>query len=129
MPMTDTLESIECLGCGSQLNEGDSVCPECGDTRRAVHVNIVERVIACDGLGLKGRRPGQKKPFVEEHTGPSFSRSRKKHVHRTMVIDRENDRYVEKVTDYESDEVIHQCEEQLSQHQGHGSAKGRKQKH
>ena len=46
-----------------------------------------------------------------------------------MVIDRENDRYVEKGTDYESDEVIRQCEEPLSQHQGHGSARGRKQKH
>jgi hypothetical protein len=42
------------------------------------------------------------------------------------VIDRDNNRYFEMVTDYESGEIIHHCEEPLSEHQGHGSAKPKK---
>jgi hypothetical protein len=33
------------------------------------------------------------------------------------------DRYREKVTDYETGEVLRDCDDPLSQHQGHGSAK------
>lgn len=54
---------------------------------------------------------------------PDYSYSREKHVHKQRVIDRDNDHYFEKVTDYETGEVIHHCEEPLSQHQGHGDAK------
>ncbi len=39
------------------------------------------------------------------------------------VIDRQNDRYFEKVTLYASGEVTHLCEEPLSKHRGHGAAK------
>jgi hypothetical protein len=39
------------------------------------------------------------------------------------VIDRQNDRYFEKVTLCESGDVTHLCEEPLTVHQGHGSAK------
>lgn len=126
--MTDTSDSIECIGCGKQLNESDAVCPDCGDTRRVISVSITEKVTIYEGLGVKGKRPSQKKPFIEEKAGPSFSHSRQKHVHRVMTIDRDNDRYMEKVTDYQSEEVIHHCDEPLSKHRGHGSAKGRKPK-
>lgn len=39
------------------------------------------------------------------------------------VIDRSGDKYFEKVTICDSGEVYHQCEEPLSSHWGHGSAK------
>ena len=42
-----------------------------------------------------------------------------------MVIDRENDLYKEVVTDPDTGKIIHQCEEPLSEHVGHGSAKHR----
>lgn len=54
---------------------------------------------------------------------PDYSYSREKHVHKQRIIDRDNDHYFEQVTDYETGEVIHHCEEPLSQHQGHGDAK------
>ena len=38
-------------------------------------------------------------------------------------IDRDNDHYHEKVTDPETGEIIHESDEPLSEHQGHGSAK------
>lgn len=39
------------------------------------------------------------------------------------VLDRQNDRYFEKVTICESGEVTHLCEEPLTDHRDHGSAK------
>lgn len=86
----------------------------------------METLIARDGYGLKAKRSGQKKPYVEDMSMPVYSHSRGKHVHKERVIDRDSDRYVEKITDYETGEVIHHCEEALSQHQGHGDAKRKK---
>ena len=79
-----------------------------------------------DGWALKAKRPTEKRPYIEDMAIPDYSRSRKKVVHLQRVIDRDNDQYREKVTDYESGEIIHHCEEPLSQHQGHGSAKQKK---
>ncbi len=41
----------------------------------------------------------------------------------TRIIDRENDRYYELIKDGETDQIINETEEKLSDHQGHGSAK------
>jgi hypothetical protein len=72
---------------------------------------------------VKAKRQGEKKPFIEDMGAPSFSHSRQKVVHRHRAIDRDNDLYVERVTDYETGEIIHECQEPLSSHINHGSAK------
>jgi hypothetical protein len=41
------------------------------------------------------------------------------------VIDREKNRYTERVTDPATGEVVHECDEPLTDHQDHGAAKGR----
>ena len=66
------------------------------------------------GIGIKAKRPGQKKPYVEDISVPTFSHNRKKLVHRARVIDRDSDQYMETITDYESGETIHRGEEPLS---------------
>ncbi len=66
---------------------------------------------------------GEARPHFESKLVPDHSRSRDKLVHREMIIDRENDHYFERVTDYESGEVIHECDEPLSKHLGHGADK------
>jgi hypothetical protein len=38
------------------------------------------------------------------------------------VIERAKDWYREVVTDYETGKMVHQCEEPLAEHQGHGAA-------
>ena len=50
---------------------------------------------------MKAKRQGQKKSYVEDLSVPSFSVSRQKPVHHQRVIDRDNDRYTERVVDYE----------------------------
>lgn len=74
-------------------------------------------------MGFKVKHPGQKKHHVEMKYGPSPSHRFGKPVNHERLIDRANDRYFEKVSNYETGEVIHHADEPLSKHQGHGSAK------
>ena len=75
------------------------------------------------GIGLKAKRISEKRPFIESRTIPNYSHNKNKFVDLLRVINRDSNLYFEQVTDYESGEIIHKCEEPLSQHQGHGSAK------
>lgn len=130
--MSTSTDTIECADCGTEVDgRGDTPeqrvpCSKCGSTKRNYHVSISEAVTVRDGIGVKAKRAGEKKPYIEDLSVPDHSRSLGKVVHRARVIDRDNDRYFEKITDYESGEVIHHCEEPLSQHQGHGNAKPKK---
>lgn len=78
-----------------------------------------------DGYGVKGKRPGVKRPLFEMKDMPSMSTRLGKLMRREQHIDRENDQYHERVSDYETGEVIHEQREPLSQHIEHGSAKPR----
>ena len=127
--MSHRPDGTECSDCGQPLasatteTEARVPCPRCGSTRRTINVSIVESVVVRDGLGMKAKRPGQKKPYVESISMPSHSRRTGKAVHHERLINRDNNRYEEKVTDYETGEVIHHQAEPLSEHVGHGSAK------
>ncbi len=132
--MINTVESTECAGCGASIaTEADALdirrpCDTCGSTKRVHSISIMETLKARDGYNLKAKRADQKKPYVEDRSWPDYSRNRGKFVHQKRVIDRDNDQYFEKITDYETGEVIHLCEEPLSQHQGHGDAKRKNNK-
>lgn len=127
--MSTTTDSIECSECGAVVDSSEDTqngrvpCPICGGVRRTFHAYITETFIARDGVGVKAKHLGERRPYIEDRSIPSYSHSRGKVVHREQVIDRANDHYFEKVTDYETGEVIHHNEEPLSQHQGHGSEK------
>lgn len=73
--------------------------------------------------GKSNKKPGKKKPFIEFQAGEEWSTHRQDYVNKVRQIDRENDRYFEKVSDCQTGEIIHECSESLSQHFGHGSAK------
>lgn len=130
--MSVSTDTIECADCGAEVDaRGDKPeqrmpCGQCGNTKRNYYVSVSESVVVRDGIGVKAKRSGEKKPYIEDLGVPDYSRSFEKVVHRERVIECDNDRYFEKITDYESGEAIHHCEEPLSQHQGHGSAKRKK---
>jgi len=46
---------------------------------------------------------------------------------KNRVIDKNNDKYFEQVIDPETGETVHHCEEPLSEHFGHGTAKFKKE--
>lgn len=56
-------------------------------------------------------------------SGDDLHRKSGKWYKKERIIDRDNDSYKEIVIDPDTGLVIHSCEEPLSQHQGHGSAK------
>ena len=127
--MLDSTRRTECGSCAALLEtarteaEAATPCPVCGSTLRNVCVSIEARATARDGVGMKAKRQGQKKPFVESLSVPSHSKTLGKVVHHERLIDRDNNRYEERVTDYETGQKIHEQVQPLSEHVGHGSAK------
>lgn len=120
---------VTCTDCGWDFgvitppSTEPEPCPVCKSIGRTIHIEIHESVTVRDGWRMKGKEPGKKKPFLETRSEPSHSHKLGKHVHHERVIDRRNDQYFEQVTDYESGEVLHHCNEALSDHTWHGSAK------
>ena len=120
---------ITCASCGAILEESQDTsnekrpCTNCGDIKRLVKVFISDQV-NCHGM-LKGKKRNNisSKPLIEFKVGSDLYRKFGKWVRREMQIDRENNRYKEKVIDTLTQEVIHECDEPLSEHKGHGSTK------
>lgn len=130
--MSAEITGIECGGCGQALPDaraddpadGRSPCPACGSVARLGKVHAHGEVNFHVDLGLKKRKlgfrsGGRSRPAQEQWSGEERSADgvwRK----RQRVVDRENNRYVERVTDPDGT-VIHDVDEPLDQHLGHGS--------
>ena len=89
-----------------------------------IHVAAIAE--ARPGLGMKHRIPGVSKWVAKYFSGYDFFRRERKWVHKEQIINRRDDHYREVVTDPETGEVIHHCDEPLSEHLGHGSDKSKK---
>jgi len=127
-----TTQRAMCAKCGVKLDESPQLalaerppCPHCGSKDRTFAVGLSATVSAKSTLGAKAYEPGRKEPFLEHKTGDSFFRKAAKWVTRVMRIDRRGDRYTEHVYDSKTGETIHHCDEPLSEHKGHGSARKR----
>ena len=119
-----------CAACKAPINtskdtpEKRAACPNCGSTRRCHDISLhLKGATARVGMRLWVKRLGQKRLHVEVRSGASHCQKLGKLVEHERLIDRANNRYFEKVTDYESGELIHHANEPLSEHHGHGSAK------
>jgi hypothetical protein len=101
-------------------------CPKCATTTRLHAITLQTTVHSRASLGFKHRRPGVKRAITEGVVGKlSYShKTRRWHVI-DRLIDRGGDRYREQVVDAETGELIHKCDEPLSDHQGRGSARRR----
>ncbi len=125
--MSDQL--VACGSCGVPIDESADVpiedrmpCPQCGSTAREFSVRLKVEAKAQVGLGFKQKRPGSNKPIAEGFTGRELRKSVGDFVDKERLIDRENDRYREKVVT-DSGEVIRDVDEPLSEHRDYGSAK------
>ncbi len=121
-------EGPACGGCGLAVTWPESgtdrqPCPNCGATTRAYARSVAAVAVARASLSLKARRAGKGRPFLESKVGSSLWRKFGRWMHLERVVDRENDSYRELVKDPETGEVVHQCDEPLSKHVGHGNAR------
>jgi hypothetical protein len=129
-----SVESIftRCGQCGKPLNEPPSMpveqrtaCPSCGSTVRAFSIEISSTLEVHGQRRLKGRRASGGAPFIEQKVGSDLHRKTGIWMKLERVIDRAHDWYRERIMSPKTGEVIRECEEPLSQHQGHGTAKKR----
>src|SRR3990172_6956470 len=134
--MPAEIAAVWCNGCGESLAEarpddpvdGRPPCPACGSMSWLVKVFLQDEMTLHTDLALKKKRPGFKsggrsRPAQEQWSGEELSvdgvwRDRQR------VLDRENNRYIERVTDPDGT-VIRDVDEPLDQHLGHGSDKRR----
>mgnify|MGYP001130646705 CR=1 FL=1 len=119
-----------CGKCGALIDEtcdppGRRRVCVCGATARIFAVELVESTVARDGLGFKHKRPGVKKPLSEGFRRSETYYKTGEIVERQMLVDRQNNRYFESVIVYRTGEVVHFCDEKLTDHIDRGSAKSK----
>lgn len=141
----------ECMtpNCGAVSMKLLDYCPLCGKkdwraivTRKAI--KIKEKVEVDDILDDWGLIKEEYLPFEAEcsitkdgvkkrdfeikYSSSSFQKDRTGAALRVRMIDKKNDRYVEKICYTDTGTIIRDCDEKLSEHWGHGSAKDSKKK-
>jgi hypothetical protein len=132
--MPAEITGVWCNACGEPLpdarpddpGEGRPPCSACGSFGRLVKVFAHDEVTIHSDLGVKKKKLGFKsggrsRPAQEQWSGDQQSadgvwRDRQR------VVDRENNRYIERVTDPDGT-VIRDVDEPLDQHLRHGSDK------
>ena len=122
---------VKCNSCGIVLDESPRVshnernpCPQCGSTNRKFSVHAELAVEAYISIGLFHKRPGIKRPLAEIFDGWELRKSSGELVRKCRLIDRESDRYRERIATRDG-RIIREIDERLSAHRGHGSAKFR----
>ena len=126
--MTAETLDLTCTDCGVSIAESemDEPCADCGSKARTFNVTIEEGLGVSDFWDsrlINPQLPSEDKLRVHSQTGMQFSVDLGRLVRKDRLIDKDNDRYMEKIVDPLSGHVIRYCEESLKAHQGHGSAK------
>jgi hypothetical protein len=94
--------------------------------QRRISVRIREQIAVRDSLRVEAKdpsRPKRKRLRKQVIKGDEVQRSSGRWMKKYRLIDRDEDRYQERIVDGETGEVVHEVDEPLSQHQGHGSAR------
>ena len=123
---------ICCTDCGEPLDEEvysiqeSAPCLNCGSQKKTVELSFVDSLQLRDSLRGKIKdvtKTGKDKLRKDFFTGDDLHRKSGKWYKKERCIDKDNNHYKELVFDPETGEIIHHCEEPLSEHRGHGSDK------
>ena len=107
--------------CGRVVDEvppKGSLCPSCGATSYSA-LKPGKLTIKLQRSGFRGKR----RAAIELSSDEQLWRKGNKLVVVARLIDRDHDLYKKVIVDPETQQEIHRCEEPLSMHRGHGSAK------
>ena len=100
----------------------DNICTQYFSCGHAKHqLEFGDKLEMHGSMAYEVKSKGRGKSHVEGKTGEEFFRKAKKWVQKIRLIDREKNYYKELVTDPETGQIIHECEEPLTAHKGHGS--------
>jgi hypothetical protein len=124
--------TVSCSGCGASVPEPPGwiedrgPCLTCGSTARTFAVTLTDKAEAHDSLATKARHGdvGKVKPYREAFSGFDYHRDIEEWRQVSRVVDRESDRYTERIVDAAGN-VVREVDEPLSQHRGRGAAKRR----
>ncbi len=129
--MSDWIE--RCGVCGAFIAKGPGAwpnesgpCLKCGEREhRRVEIKVKDEAQFKSMLNVEHNVHGVQKSVRELRVGDSYWRDGEKWVYLERRIDRARDRYTKTITD-PGGTVIYEADEPLSQHRGHGSARGKK---
>lgn len=131
--MSDTPPTVNCGDCGKELAEDPHApvetrkpCADCGSTSRHFQKSLSVTGTARTKLSMKARHATGGRPFLEQTVGDELHRKSGKWMKLERLIDRARNWYREVVTDPETGQTMHECQEPLSEHRGHGAAKRHK---
>lgn len=104
------------------------LCPNCSSIKQIIYDyyeeekkrDIKERVVSKIKDTTKTGKKKLRKEFVD---GDDLHRKSGNWYLMKRIIDKDNDYYLETITDRVTGDIIYHCEEPLSKHRGHGSAK------
>lgn len=111
---------------GSEPVEERAPCPACGSTSRFVEQHLAGEVELRSMLSLKAK-PERGRWFMSQKVGDELFRKTGRWHRVTRVLDRRRNRYVERIEDAETGEVVRHVDEPLTDHTGRGSARRQRQ--
>ncbi len=121
---------VRCGSCRAQFEEDPHApaeerrsCPNCGSRARHFDVNVSDTVTLHSKLRARGRHSGKGRPFIDQSVGNDLDRRSGHWMKLHRLIDRMKNWYHERVTDPATGKIVHECDESLSDHKGHGSAR------
>jgi tRNA U54 and U55 pseudouridine synthase Pus10 len=126
--------AAHCKDCNSTIDEakeatlGRLPCPVCGSLARKFEEAILETMTLGTDMQTKAFTAGlsrRKGLRFESKDGDSFSVSLGRFVKRYQLVNHEAKRYVKKVVDPLTGEVLRDVDEPLPDHQNRGSARER----
>lgn len=111
-----------CLDCKKEYDKKHNKCPIFGSLNREIHVsdNIHVDDFGCE-INSKEKHHG--KPNKQYFSRYETYKKTGEKVKKERNIDYDNNKYYEKVETLDG-KIIHYCEERLTDHINHGSAKG-----
>ena len=115
--MSEVINKTLCQECKNDLNE-DRYCFHCDKIVKAEHfLSVTDKIELWEGVKGKIKR-FNKRPHIEfkEEDQKSGDPRIKNGVHKSMHIDRDNDRYFQTVTDRQDSKVLHFEDMKLSEH-------------
>jgi hypothetical protein len=122
---------IICADCNSVLPNQNDKCKKCGSTKKVIKLffeDAMPGIHECLHFKAKDKtKNSRKNPILDVFQGDDIYKRTGEWVNKVREFDKINNRYYENVETLDG-KILHHCDEKLTDHQGHGSAKSKSKK-